>query len=157
VEAEGVSNRETARRLGVSEAAVCKLLRRLGCASSAPRASRNTRHKGWAVSWACTGRLKSTLDLNVLAAEYGAKAFVNLQSARRTMRAFKIANAPLGRRITDAVAKVAALKRQRAAVPTRVPVQQIREGEVGKLRVERKHFTDLLKMVARTPSSSPNP
>ena len=33
-------------------------------------------------------------------------------------------------------------------MPTRVPVQQVTEGEVIKLSVERKHITDLLKMVA---------
>jgi transposase len=91
---------------------------------------------------------KAYTELNLLAAEYGAEAFVNLESARRTMRGFKIANAPLGRRIQDAVGRVETLEKRRATVPARVPVEQLTEGEVVKLRVERKHITDMVKMVA---------
>jgi transposase len=91
---------------------------------------------------------KALAELNQLVAEYGAEAFVNPESVRRTMRGFKIANAPLGQVILDAMKGVVALEKQRASVPTRVPVQQVTEGEVIKLSVERKHITDLLKMVA---------
>jgi hypothetical protein len=91
---------------------------------------------------------KALAELNQLVAEYGAEAFVNPESVRRTMRGFKIANAPRGRAILDAMKRVAELEKQRASVPTRVPVQQVTEGEVIKLSVERKHITDLLKMVA---------
>ena len=87
-------------------------------------------------------------ELNNLAAEYGVEAFANLETARRTMRGFKIANAPLGRRIRDAIERIARLERRQKSVPTRVPVQHLTDGEVVKLRVERKHITDLLKMVA---------
>jgi transposase len=87
-------------------------------------------------------------EMNQLIAEYGAEAFVNLESARRTMRGFKIANSPLGRRICEAVERIAALDKKRRSVPTRVPVQQLTEGEVIQLRAERKHITDLFKMVA---------
>jgi hypothetical protein len=87
-------------------------------------------------------------EMNNLAAEYGVEAFANLESARRTMRGFKIANASLGGRIHDVMDRVARLERKRESIPTRVPVQQLTEGEVVKLRVERKHLTDLLKMVA---------
>jgi transposase len=91
---------------------------------------------------------KAYVELNLLAAEYGAEAFTNLESARRTMRGFKIANADLGRRIHDALERVAALEKRRNSVPTRVPVKELTEGEVVKLRIERKHITDLVKMVA---------
>lgn len=91
---------------------------------------------------------KAYAELNALAAEYGAQAFTNVESARRTMRGFKIANAPLARRLHVAIEKLVALERQRKSVPARVPVQQVTEGEVVKLRVERKHITDLIKMVA---------
>jgi len=91
---------------------------------------------------------KAYAELNLLAAEYGAEAFSNVESARRTMRGFKIAQAPLARKIREAIEKVTDLERQRTAVPTRVPVQQLTDGEVIKLRVERKHITDLIKMVA---------
>jgi transposase len=91
---------------------------------------------------------KAVAELNQLAAEYGAEAFVNAESVRSTMRGFKIANAPLGKAILDAMKSVVELESRRASVPTRVPVQQVTEGEVIKLSVERKHITDLLKMVA---------
>jgi len=87
-------------------------------------------------------------ELNLVAAEYGASAFSNLESARRTMRGFKIANASVGRRIREAVERVETLERKRKSVPTRVPVRDLTEGEVVKLGVERKHLTDLVKMVA---------
>jgi hypothetical protein len=91
---------------------------------------------------------KAYAELNLLAAEYGAEAFDNLECARRTMRGFKIANAPLGRKIQDALDRIEELEKKRDWVPVRVPIQQLTEGEVIKLRVERKHLTDLLKMVA---------
>ena len=91
---------------------------------------------------------RAYVELNMLAAQLGAAAFVNVESARRTMRGFKIANASLRRRIEKAVDDVAALEKKRASIPTRVPVKQLTEDEVIRLRVERKHFTDLLKMVA---------
>jgi hypothetical protein len=64
------------------------------------------------------------------------------------MRGFKIANADLGRRIHDAFEHMAALQRRRNSVPARVPVKELTEGEVVKLRIERKHITDLVKRVA---------
>ena len=91
---------------------------------------------------------KAYNDLSLLAAEYGAEAFVNVQSAQRTIREFKKANAPLTKSIRDALETIRALEKKRAAVPTRVPVQKLTQGEVVKLAVERKHLTDLFKMVA---------
>ena len=64
------------------------------------------------------------------------------------MRGFKIANAPLSKRIIDVLDRLSALEKKRAKVPTRVPVKKLVEGEVIKLSVERKHITDLMKMVA---------
>ncbi len=87
-------------------------------------------------------------DLSGLTAEYGAEAFANRESVRRTMRGFRIAVAPLGRRVSEAIRRVTDLEKKRARVPAYVPVQQLGQGEVVKLRVERKHLVDLLKMVA---------
>jgi hypothetical protein len=64
------------------------------------------------------------------------------------MRGFKIANASLSTRLRDAMRRITELETQRAAVPARVPVQEVVETDVVKLSVERKHLTDLLKMVA---------
>jgi len=47
-----------------------------------------------------------------------------------------------------AMQSLAALEAKRAAVPRRVPVQQVADGQVVKLATERKHLTNLLKMVA---------
>lgn len=87
-------------------------------------------------------------ELNALAVELGVEAFVEPANARRSLRAFKNDNAPLGRQIHEVMARITALEKQRAAMPSRIPVQQVVEGEVVKLRVERKLITDLLKMVA---------
>ena len=87
-------------------------------------------------------------ELNLLAAEYGAEAFANVEVVRSSLKQFKAANAPLERRIRAALERVNALEKKRAVIPTRVPIQQLTDGEVIKLRVERKHITDLLKMVA---------
>jgi hypothetical protein len=91
---------------------------------------------------------KAYAELSQLAAEFGSEAFVNREQLRRTMRGFKIANAPLRRRIRDATERVAKLEKRRDAAPARVPLQALVEGEVIQLRVERKHISDLLKMVA---------
>jgi transposase len=83
-----------------------------------------------------------------LATQYGLEAFINPESVRRTMRGFKIANAPKGRAVLAALQRYADLERKRAAVPRRVPVQDAVNGQVVKLATERKHLTNLLKMVA---------
>jgi hypothetical protein len=87
-------------------------------------------------------------ELHRLHAEYGLEAVKNREEVRRTMRGFKIAHAAAGRQILKAMERVGDLERRRAAVPTRVPVRQVVQGEVVKLEVERKHLTDILKMVA---------
>jgi hypothetical protein len=91
---------------------------------------------------------KAYVELSQLAAEFGSEAFVNREQLRRTMRGFKIANAPLRRRIRDATERVAKLEKRRDAAPARVPLQALVEGEVIQLRVEQKHLSDLLKIVA---------
>jgi transposase len=83
-----------------------------------------------------------------LSAEYGLEAFTNVESARRTMRGFKIAKSAQSRALVAALRRYAELERQRAAVPRRVPVRAVVEGPVVKLSTERKHLTNLLKMVA---------
>ena len=91
---------------------------------------------------------RARAHLAQLEAEYGLEALENPETRRRTMRGFKIANSMLGQRIRDAMKRVATLENRRARVPSRVPVQEVVEGEVIKLAVERKHLTNLLKMVA---------
>lgn len=86
--------------------------------------------------------------LERLQAEYGLEAFANLETQRRTMRGFKIAQGKLGRQIDQAMRQVATLEAQRAKVPRRLPVGALTEKPVVKLAAERKHLTNLIKMVA---------
>jgi len=87
-------------------------------------------------------------QLDRLEAEYGVEAFANLEQQRRTMRGFKIAQGKLGQKIWSAWQRVLQLQQRRTAVPRRVPVQSLTEEPVVKLAPERKHLTNVLKIVA---------
>jgi transposase len=87
-------------------------------------------------------------QLEQLQAHYGLAALDNPERRRPTMRGFKIANASLSARLRAAMKRITELESKRATIPARVPVQEVVEAEVVKLAVERKHLTDLLKMVA---------
>lgn len=82
-----------------------------------------------------------------LSARYGIEAMANREDRRRTMRGFKIANASLARPVRDALRRYAALEARRAKVPRRIPVADVVDGDVVKLSAERKHLTDVIKMV----------
>ena len=86
--------------------------------------------------------------LDRLQAEYGLEAFTNLEQRRRSMRGFKTAHGKLGQKIWSAWQKVEQLTKRRTTIPRRVPVQMITEEAVVKLAPERKHLTNLIKMVA---------
>ena len=86
--------------------------------------------------------------LETLKAQYGAAAFNNAETRRRTMRGFKIAHAPLTRQLRHAQARCDQLEKQRASLPRRVPVAQATHGEVVRLAAEQKHLSSLFKMVA---------
>ncbi len=87
-------------------------------------------------------------ELKSLSAAYGLEALVNPEERRRTIRGFKIANAELGRRLDEMMCQIRDLQERRAKVPRRVPVAQTVKGAVVKLSTERKHLTNILKMVA---------
>ncbi len=91
---------------------------------------------------------KANAMLEQIQAEFGLEALINREDLRRTMRGFKIANAELSDRIFAALKRVVDLEQKRARVPARVPVQEVVSGDVVKLAVERKHLTDIFKMVA---------
>jgi hypothetical protein len=86
--------------------------------------------------------------LDRLQAQYGLEALTNLEEQRRTMRGFKTAHGKLGQKIWSAWQRIEQLEKRRAAVPRRVPVQAVIEEAVVKLAPERKHLTNLIKMVA---------
>ncbi len=84
-----------------------------------------------------------------LSAQYGLEAMINVEQVRPTMRGFKIANAKKTREVYATLKRVVALQERRARTPTRIPVQDVvGPEEVVKLAVERKHLTNLVKMVA---------
>jgi hypothetical protein len=64
------------------------------------------------------------------------------------MRGFKIAHGKLGRKIWNVFQRLTALQAKREKIPRRVPVQSLCAEPVVKLAPERKHLTNLLKMVA---------
>ncbi|HVV71621.1 MAG TPA: transposase, partial [Verrucomicrobiae bacterium] len=86
--------------------------------------------------------------LERLNAEYGLEAVNNLERLRRTMRGFKVAHGKLGQSIAKAMEQVLACQKKRDALPRRIPLQQLPGEPVMKLAPERKHLTNLLKMVA---------
>lgn len=86
--------------------------------------------------------------LEQLQAHYGLAALENPERRRPTMRGFKIANADLSARLRQAMRRIHELETKRATLPTRVPVQEVVAADIVKLAVERKHLTDLVKMVA---------
>jgi hypothetical protein len=88
------------------------------------------------------------MDVAKLEREYGAAAADNAERHRPTMRGFKIAHRRLGRQLRTARARVALLEEQRHSVPKRVEIRDLNERTVVKLATERKHLTDIIKMVA---------
>jgi transposase len=87
-------------------------------------------------------------ELGKIEREYGAAAADNTEQQRPSMRGFKIAHGTLGHKLRAARARLTKLIEQRRAVPQRVEIQDLSEGAVVKLATERKHLTDIIKMVA---------
>lgn len=86
--------------------------------------------------------------LGKLEGAYGGAALGNPERHRPTMRGVKIAHGQLGQQIRAAQERLARLTARRRALPRRVEIHKVTEGEVVKLATERKHLTNLLKMVA---------
>jgi hypothetical protein len=86
--------------------------------------------------------------LHRAAAELGGQALLNEEARRPTMRGFKIAHAGMSNQVKGALERLMRLRARRAKLPPRIPVKQITQGAVVKLATERKHLTNLLKMVA---------
>jgi transposase len=93
-------------------------------------------------------RRAARTEIHRLQAEYGEAALHNPERDRPSMRGFKIANAELAKKIHAQQRRVLELEQARAAVPRRIPVGQRVAGQVIKLSTERKHLTNVLKMIA---------
>lgn len=115
--------------------------------SAAPDTSnREVPNPAWAAADAKLRQAWAFLER--LQAEYGLEAANNLESLRRTMRGFKVAHGKLGQSISKAMEQVLACQKKRDALPRRIPLQELPGEPVMKLAPERKHLTNLLKMVA---------
>lgn len=87
-------------------------------------------------------------DVAKLQQAFGAAAADNREARRPTMRGFKIAHGKIGQQLRAARQRLAELLTARYALPRRVEVADITEGAVVKLATERKHLTDIFKMLA---------
>jgi len=87
-------------------------------------------------------------DLANLEREFGAAAANNAEQRRPTMRGFKIAHSKLGKQLRKARAHLSRLLNQRRDAPKRVEVRELNDRTLVKLATERKHLTDIIKMVA---------
>jgi DNA-binding CsgD family transcriptional regulator len=109
-------------------------------------ATREVPNPAWAAVDAQLRQAYAHLDR--LQAEYGLEALTNLEEQRRTMRGFKTAQGKLGQKIWNAWQRIEQLEKRRAGIPRRVPVQSVTNQPVVKLAPERKHLTNLIKMLA---------
>src|SRR5271165_640687 len=64
------------------------------------------------------------------------------------MRGFKIAHSKLGKQLRNARAHLSRLLNQRRDAPKRVEVRELNDRTLVRLTTERKHLTDIIKMVA---------
>ena len=80
--------------------------------------------------------------------ELGAAVTTNAEHRRPTMRGFKIANGKLGRQLRNVRAHLSLLINQRRDAPKRVEIREVNDRALVKLATERKHLTDIIKMVA---------
>jgi transposase len=87
-------------------------------------------------------------ELDQIERKYGAAAADNTEQRRPTMRGFKIAYGKLGKQLRAAREHLSKLAEKRRNVPSRVEIRDLSERAVVKLATERKHLTDIIKMLA---------
>jgi len=80
--------------------------------------------------------------------ELGAAAAANAELRRPTMRGFKIAHSKLGKQLRNVRAQLSRLLNRRRDAPKRVEIREVNDRALVKLATERKHLTDIIKMVA---------
>jgi transposase len=80
--------------------------------------------------------------------EYGTVAAASTPPRKAPMRGFKTALGKLGKKLRTARAHLSKLFNQRRTLPSRVEIRDLQEGALVKLATERKHLTDLIKMIA---------
>jgi DNA-binding CsgD family transcriptional regulator len=89
------------------------------------------------------------VDLKKLRQSYGATAIDYVQGRTRTVVRFEIAEETIRKKIDKTTDRIKKLKVRCESLPARVPLADARKGqEAVKLSTERKHLTNVLKMVA---------
>lgn len=91
---------------------------------------------------------KARAEVAKLEQAYGAAAADNPEHRRPTMRGFKTAHGKIGQQLRAARDHLAKLISRRHALPNRVEVRDLSDDAFVKLATERKHLTNLIKMVA---------
>jgi len=79
---------------------------------------------------------------------FGAAIIAESEDRQPTFRGVKVDSATVGKALCAARERLAALLERRRKVPMRVEVRDITTGAVVRLATERKHLTDILKMLA---------
>lgn len=87
-------------------------------------------------------------ELAKLQKDYGAAALEHQETLRPTLRGFRIANDKLGQGIRIARARLDALVARKATLAARIAIGEAVKEPIVKLATERKHLTDMVKMVA---------
>lgn len=92
---------------------------------------------------------KARSRLAKLQEQYGSAAQDYLKGRTPTMRAFTAAEKEIQRELDQASAEIARLIKRQRSLPIRIPLSESPEGEKAmQLSVERKHLSNILKMVA---------
>jgi hypothetical protein len=87
-------------------------------------------------------------DLSEIERQYGAAAADNTEQNRPTRGGFKIAYDKLGKQLRAARERLKKLTKKHRTVPARLEIRDLSEQAVVKLATERKHLTDIIKMLA---------
>ncbi len=92
---------------------------------------------------------KARSHLAKLQERYGSAALDYLEGRTPTMRAFTAAEREIQRELFEAAAEIARLVKRQKSMPARILLSESPQAEQAmKLSVERKHLSDILKMVA---------
>jgi len=92
---------------------------------------------------------KARGHLTKLQERYGTEALDYLEGRTPTMRDFTRVEREIQRKLFEASAEIERLIERQKSLPTRIPISQSPEAEKAmKLSVERKHLSDILKLVA---------
>jgi transposase len=92
---------------------------------------------------------KARAHFNKLKQTYGEVSLDYIEGRTPTTREFKAADKKISQEIRDAADRIAKLVAQQKSLPLRVPLTEARPGQdLLKLSTERKHLTNVLKLVA---------